>query len=281
MARMGMDVDAVESIARSIQGDADRLGQLTANVEALVRKLPGLWDGADASRFVQQWWPQHRKTLTAVQESVRGLGQSALNNAAEQRQASNASGGPKTSSSGAASASAPDSGTTSPASTGSHSVASGQLGSTDVGRVSSPPPSQQAYDSWANPVYGPNGEYGKYCTAWVQFRRAELGLPLPTGNGGQTAGSLASQSETPSLGAVGSYYNGAGDHYGHTFIVEGISSVSPRTIEISQMNVGKMVNEKDAITTGFGQVQTGSLVEVAPGRWRDSFGTVHTINFGQ
>ena len=91
MARMGMDVEAVESIAKGIQSDADRLGQLTTSIEALVRRLPGLWEGADAMRFVNDWWPQHRKTLGAVQESVRGLGQSALNNASEQRQASGVS----------------------------------------------------------------------------------------------------------------------------------------------------------------------------------------------
>ena len=93
MARMGMDVEAVESIARGIQGDAERLGELTASVEALVRRLPGLWRGSDATRFVEQRWPQHRTTLAAVQESVRGLGQSALNNAADQRAASDATAG--------------------------------------------------------------------------------------------------------------------------------------------------------------------------------------------
>ncbi len=93
MARMGMDVEAVESIASGIQGDAERLGQLTAGVEALVRRLPGLWHGNDATRFVEQSWPQHRAALVSVRESVQGLGQSALHNAAEQRQASGAPAG--------------------------------------------------------------------------------------------------------------------------------------------------------------------------------------------
>lgn len=88
MAREGMDVDAVEAIGRQLQGLADQIANVQGQINGKVQQLPGLWDGKDAQVFVQEWWPQHQKTLHAVAESVRGLGQSALNNAAEQRQVS-------------------------------------------------------------------------------------------------------------------------------------------------------------------------------------------------
>lgn len=91
---MGMDVAAVESIARGIQGDAERLGQLSASIEALVGRLPSVWSGRDATSFVEEWRSRHRATLAAVQTSVQGLGQSALANAADQRAASAAASAP-------------------------------------------------------------------------------------------------------------------------------------------------------------------------------------------
>jgi len=93
MTRLGMDVDAVERIGHGLQTDAEALTALTARVDALVRRLPGLWDGKDASDFVGTWWPRHRASLQAVRSQISGLGQSALNNASEQRGASAATGG--------------------------------------------------------------------------------------------------------------------------------------------------------------------------------------------
>lgn len=89
MARQGMDVDAVEAIGRQLQGLADQIKSLEGQINGKVHQLPSLWDGKDAQVFVNDWWPQHQKTLGTVAESVRGLGQSALNNASEQRQVSN------------------------------------------------------------------------------------------------------------------------------------------------------------------------------------------------
>jgi uncharacterized protein YukE len=94
MTKMGMDVEAVESVGRQLKQSAASVESLVGGIDKTVSGLTGLWDGPDAQRFVQQSWPTLRKALVAAQSSVEGLGQSALNNASEQRESS------KTSSSG-------------------------------------------------------------------------------------------------------------------------------------------------------------------------------------
>ncbi|QTE28987.1 WXG100 family type VII secretion target [Pengzhenrongella sicca] len=88
MARLGMDVDAVEGIAKQLQSLADQISSLESQINGKVQQLPGIWDGRDAQTFVTQWWPQHQKALKSAAEAVKGLGQSALNNASQQREVS-------------------------------------------------------------------------------------------------------------------------------------------------------------------------------------------------
>lgn len=92
MTKMGMDVEAVESVGRQLKQSAASVESLVGGIDKTVSGLTGLWDGPDAQRFVQQSWPTLRKALVAAQSSVEGLGQSALNNASEQRGASRATG---------------------------------------------------------------------------------------------------------------------------------------------------------------------------------------------
>jgi uncharacterized protein YukE len=80
-----MDVDAVEGIGKQLQSLADQISHLESQINGKVQQLPGLWDGKDAQTFVTQWWPQHRKALKPAAEAVKGLGQSALSNASDQR----------------------------------------------------------------------------------------------------------------------------------------------------------------------------------------------------
>jgi uncharacterized protein YukE len=83
-----MDADAVETSARQLKSQAASIGSLVAQIDRLVSSLPSVWDGQDAQQFVHDWWPQHKKAFVAAQQQVDGLGQSALNNASEQRQVS-------------------------------------------------------------------------------------------------------------------------------------------------------------------------------------------------
>ena len=88
MAHMGMDVDLVEEKGRALKADAEKIAQLIRQIDALVRRLQGIWDGQDGRDFVNTWWPKHKQSLQLCVEGVSGLGESALNNAREQREVS-------------------------------------------------------------------------------------------------------------------------------------------------------------------------------------------------
>jgi hypothetical protein len=81
-----MDVAQVEALGRLLQQKAEQLRDAVATIETHVRATT--WIGPDAERFKGQWWPQHRGRLQQVAAQVHGFGQSALNNATEQRHAS-------------------------------------------------------------------------------------------------------------------------------------------------------------------------------------------------
>ncbi|NQX28324.1 WXG100 family type VII secretion target [Microbacteriaceae bacterium VKM Ac-2854] len=85
---MGMDVDAVETAGRNLKSQAGELQTKLNQIDALVRNLTSIWDGKDANEFVNSWWPEHKRSLTTVISHIDGLGQSALNNANEQRDVS-------------------------------------------------------------------------------------------------------------------------------------------------------------------------------------------------
>jgi uncharacterized protein YukE len=88
---MGMDVDLVEEKGRALKADAEKIAQLVRQIDALVRRLQAMWDGQDGRDFVNTWWPRHKQSLLLCVDGVSGLGQSALNNASEQRQVSSSS----------------------------------------------------------------------------------------------------------------------------------------------------------------------------------------------
>jgi uncharacterized protein YukE len=81
-----MDVDAVEAASKQLKTRAADVQALVTSIDKLVHSLPGIWEGPDARTFVNDWWPQHKKALLTASENIKGLGQSAWNNAQEQRQ---------------------------------------------------------------------------------------------------------------------------------------------------------------------------------------------------
>jgi len=72
MARMGMDVDLVEEKGRALKADAEKIAQLVRQIDALVRRLQGLWDGQDGRDFVNTWWPRHKQSLLLCSLPRRG-----------------------------------------------------------------------------------------------------------------------------------------------------------------------------------------------------------------
>lgn len=88
MARMGMDVDVVEQSGRDLKGRASEIGNLIGQIERTVSQLGQNWDGQDAQTFVSTTWPTHKRSLQQIQTEIDELGQTALQNAQQQREVS-------------------------------------------------------------------------------------------------------------------------------------------------------------------------------------------------
>ena len=84
----GMNPDEVEKMGRRLQNvNAESIRGLVREIEGLVNNTNSTWIGADADRF-RSWWPDKRARMNAIADDLHGFGQSALNNAAEQRRTS-------------------------------------------------------------------------------------------------------------------------------------------------------------------------------------------------
>jgi surface antigen len=235
-----------------LKQSAASIETIVGGIDKTVNGLLSTWDGPDAQRFVQQTWPTFRKSFAAAQTSVDGLGQSALNNAAEQRQASSANGSGShsgTSLGGGANA-------TQPAPTPGHSTTDG-VGSTGVGGL--PGGDVKAYRQYEEAtkkywytdkttgevVYTDGHNEGKdNCTAWVDWRREQLHLPIATGTGKTIAGLLGGTTTTPpSLGAAVSYTPPDSPDNGHVMVVEQIMSTDPPSFRVSEDNYSNAYND--------------------------------------
>ncbi len=87
MSFTGMDIEQVESIAGQLKQQADQINNVITAINSLVGQLPAIWHGKDATEFVSWWDSQHRPNLQSAAHAIEGLGQAAMNNAAEQRAA--------------------------------------------------------------------------------------------------------------------------------------------------------------------------------------------------
>lgn len=88
MAFEGMDVDQVLGASRNLKNQSSQITSLVAQIDKIVNGLTSVWHGADATRFVQVDWPQHKKNMQAVASAVEQLSHSAQANAQQQQQAS-------------------------------------------------------------------------------------------------------------------------------------------------------------------------------------------------
>lgn len=82
----GMNIDEVEALGRSLKAESAAITRLASTIDQRVRATT--WAGGDADQFRGSWWPAHKAKLAALAKELDGLGQSALNNATEQRTAS-------------------------------------------------------------------------------------------------------------------------------------------------------------------------------------------------
>ena len=84
----GMNVQEVENLGHKLLNTyAAQITQFMTQIEQLVNNTSDTWAGKDANDF-RSWWPAKRNALKAIATDLHGFGQSALNNASEQKSAS-------------------------------------------------------------------------------------------------------------------------------------------------------------------------------------------------
>ena len=88
MAFEGMDVAEVQTLAHQLQQEGNEIEAEIRAVNSIIAQLIEVWSGPDAVQFEGWWNQQHRPALHAAADAVTGLGQSALNNAQQQIDAS-------------------------------------------------------------------------------------------------------------------------------------------------------------------------------------------------
>lgn len=86
-----MDATEVQDLGKRLSTTADSFGAIARQLDALVGKLPSVWNGPDASRFATEW-NQHHSALTAAQNRLTDVSQRVLHNVDDQNQTSSASG---------------------------------------------------------------------------------------------------------------------------------------------------------------------------------------------
>lgn len=93
MARLGMDVGVVEGVGRQLKQQGQVVRSIVRTVDVQVNDASQNWWGNRAQVFASEWRGVHRPALTRLADAIEGLGQSALNNVAEQRSASGSGSG--------------------------------------------------------------------------------------------------------------------------------------------------------------------------------------------
>jgi hypothetical protein len=81
-----MNVGEVEGLGNKLKGVASDINNMVKLLNGKVQNTS--WVGPDATKFKNDWWPQHRQHLLKMVKDLDGFGQSALNNAQAQKDAS-------------------------------------------------------------------------------------------------------------------------------------------------------------------------------------------------
>lgn len=84
----GMNVDAVQSIAKGLATQAEALGTIVRTTDAAVRSIQSGWQGRDSEEFASFWNRHHRQALINLEGSIRDLATLAKDNADAQAQKS-------------------------------------------------------------------------------------------------------------------------------------------------------------------------------------------------
>lgn len=82
----GMNVGEVKDLGNRLKSISQQINDTVNALNAKVNNTS--WVGPDATKFKNDWWPQHRQHLQKMVQDLNGFGQSALNNASDQENVS-------------------------------------------------------------------------------------------------------------------------------------------------------------------------------------------------
>ena len=88
MAFIGMDVEAVRTLAGQLNSKADEIDTITSTLTSQLSSTQ--WEGSDAGTFRSDWTTTHVSQLTTVANAIRDAASNAIRNADEQSTASSA-----------------------------------------------------------------------------------------------------------------------------------------------------------------------------------------------
>ena len=256
---LGADPDELERLAASMNARADILDGHRVTLHATIHQAP--WLGVLADAFRREWQTSHARVMTGAADALRSAANLLLHRAAAQRKAS-----------------APDAQSSASVRIGIGGVplqgsSGGELQGSDVQlqgaslHLVTPGTFAAAAGAVAmatavatgtggyDRVFGAatehdfgNGTVGRgECTSWAIYRRQQLGLTLPKGNGVDMAASVGTVA--PSHVSVGSLISlpDKNDPAGHVVVVEQVYSTDPPHVRVSEMNYD-FQKEKDFTT---------------------------------
>ena len=82
----GMNVQEVKALGTNLKQISRDINNMMNTLNSKVGNTS--WVGPDATKFKNDWWPQHRAHLQKMIADLDGFGQSAMNNASEQEKVS-------------------------------------------------------------------------------------------------------------------------------------------------------------------------------------------------
>ncbi|HEX6359209.1 hypothetical protein [Actinophytocola sp.] len=88
MAFIGMDVEAVRTLAGQLNSKADEIDTITSTLTSQLSTTQ--WEGTDAGTFRANWTSTHVTQLMTVANALRDAATNAIRNADEQSTASSA-----------------------------------------------------------------------------------------------------------------------------------------------------------------------------------------------
>lgn len=86
MAKLGADVEQMDTLARKFDQEAEQLTQAINQIGSQVKST--WWEGRDADRFRSDWDGTYSSQLRKISEALKQVGQSVRKQSQQQRQTS-------------------------------------------------------------------------------------------------------------------------------------------------------------------------------------------------